>query len=67
MLATLARLRGDPIGIDPRNVITFSIRPPEARYATESAPAFIERLLGRAPGVPGVTGATVDGCAPSPT
>jgi hypothetical protein len=61
MLATLARLRGDPLGIDPRNVVTFSIRPPEARYATASAPAFIERLLAEMHTVPGITAATVDG------
>jgi putative ABC transport system permease protein len=64
MLATLARLRGESIGIDPRNVITFTLRPPEARYDTPSAPAFIERLLGEIGRVPGVSGATVDGCAP---
>src|SRR5262245_59644059 len=67
MLATLARLRGESIGIDPRNVITFSVRPPEAKYATASAPAFIERLLGELREVPGVTGATADGCAPLTT
>jgi len=67
MLATLARLRGDPLGIDPRNVVTFSIRPPEARYATTSAPAFIERLLAEIHTVPGVAAATVDGCAPLTT
>jgi putative ABC transport system permease protein len=64
MLATLARLRGESIGIDPRNVITFSVRPPEARYATPAAPAFIERLLAEIGRVPGVSAATVDGCAP---
>jgi predicted permease len=64
MLTTLMRLRGDPLGIDPRNVITFSVQPPEARYGTESAPAFIERLLAELHTVPGVTAATVDGCAP---
>jgi predicted permease len=67
MLATLARLRGYPLGIDPRNVITFSVRPPEARYGTESAPAFIERLLAELHTVPGVVAATVDGCAPLTT
>ena len=64
MLATLARLRGESLGIDPRNVITFSVRPPEARYSTTTAPAFIERLLAEIGAVPGVTAATVDGCAP---
>ena len=67
MLATLARLRGESIGVDPRNVITFSVRPPEAKYGTASAPAFIERLLAELREVPGVTGATVDGCAPLTT
>ena len=64
MLATLARLRGESLGIDPRNVITFSVRPPEAKYSTAAAPAFIERLLAEVSAVPGVTAATVDGCAP---
>lgn len=64
MLATLARLRGESIGIDPRNVITFSVRPPEARYSTHAAPAFIDRVLAAVEAVPGVTAATVDGCAP---
>jgi predicted permease len=64
MLATLARLRGESLGIDPRNVIAFAIRPPEVRYATADAPLFLERLLASIRGVPGVTAATVDGCAP---
>ena len=64
MLATLARLRGESLGIDPRNVITFAVRPPEARYRTTEAPAFIERLLATIQAVPGVSSATVDGCAP---
>ena len=51
----------------PRNVITFSVRPPEAKYGTASAPAFIERLLAELHEVPGVTGATSDGCAPLTT
>jgi putative ABC transport system permease protein len=64
MLATLARLRGESLGIDPRNVIAFSVRPPEVRYATTAAPAFIERLLAALRTVPNVEAATVDGCAP---
>lgn len=64
MLATLARLRGESLGIDPRHVLTFALRPPDARYATEVAPAFIERLLAALHTIPGVTAATVDGCAP---
>ena len=64
MLATLAKLRGESLGIDPRNVIAFSVRPPEVRYSTQTAPAFVERLLASIERVPGVTAATVDGCAP---
>jgi putative ABC transport system permease protein len=64
MLATLARLRGESLGIDPRNVITFTLRPPEVRYATAAAPRFIERLLAAVAAAPNVTAATVDGCAP---
>jgi hypothetical protein len=63
MLATLAKLRGESLGIDPRNVIAFAVRPPEVRYSTQTAPAFIERLLSSIERVPGVTAATVDGCA----
>ena len=61
MLATLAKLRGESLGIDPRNVVTFAVRPPEVRYSPESAPAFIERLLAAIQAVPGVTAATVAG------
>jgi putative ABC transport system permease protein len=64
MLATLARLRGESIGIDPRNVVAFEVRPPEVRYAPEAAPAFIERLLTSINAVPGVSATTADGCAP---
>ena len=64
MLATLARLRTESIGIDPRNVVTFAVRPPEVRYPPATAPAFIERLLTALEAVPGVASATVDGCAP---
>ena len=67
MLATLDRLSGESLGIDPRNVITFAIRPPEAMYSTDRAPMFIERLLRELTEVPGVTAATVDGCAPLTT
>ena len=64
MLTTLARLRGEPLGLDPQRVITFAVRPPEVRYPPAQAPAFIERLLAAIQGVPGVIAATVDGCAP---
>jgi putative ABC transport system permease protein len=64
MLATLARLRGEPIGIEPTRVLTFGVRPPEVRYPTTQASAFIERLLAAIAAVPGVEAATVDGCAP---
>src|SRR5215211_4774113 len=64
MLATLARLRGESLGIDPRNVISFAVRPTEVRYPPETAPVFIERLLAAIEAVPGVSSATVDGCAP---
>lgn len=64
MLATLSRLSGESIGVDPRNVVTFSVRPPEVRYSPVAAPRFIERLLAAIHQVPGVVAATVDGCAP---
>ena len=64
MLATLARLRGEPLGFDPARVITFAVRAPEARYPPEQASAFIERLLTSIEAIPGVIAATVDGCAP---
>ncbi|HEX6049600.1 MAG TPA: ABC transporter permease [Gemmatimonadaceae bacterium] len=64
MLATLARLRGEPLGFDPTGVITFAVVPPEVRYPLHQAPAYIERLLASIEAVPGVVAATVDGCAP---
>ena len=64
MLATLARLRGEPLGFDPARVITFAVRAPDARYPPAQAPAFIERLLASIEAIPGVVAATVDGCAP---
>jgi len=64
MIATVAKLSGEPLGIEPTHVLTFAVRPPEVRYPTEIAPAFIERLLAAVEAVPGVEAATVDGCAP---
>jgi len=64
MIATLARLSGESLGIEPTRVLTFAVRPPEVRYPPASAPAFIERLLAAVEAVPGVEAATVDGCAP---
>lgn len=63
-LDSFRRMRGTNLGVDPDRVLTFWVRPPEARVPPEMAPAFITRLLAALTAVPGVEAATVDGGAP---
>lgn len=64
LLDSFMRLRSTPIGVNPDGVLTFWIRPSEASLPTDSAPAFVSRLLAAIGSVPGVEAATVDGGAP---
>jgi predicted permease len=58
------RLRGADLGVDTRQILTFTVQPPEARVPPELAPAFIDQLLEVIRAVPGVDVVTVDGGAP---
>src|SRR5262249_56832874 len=51
-------------GFDPERVITFWIRPPNARYAPADGPAIVERMLTRIEQVPGVEAAAVNRATP---
>jgi putative ABC transport system permease protein len=64
LLDSFMRMRSTPLGVNPDGVLTFWIRPSEASLPTDSAPAFLSRLLASIGSVPGVEAATVDGGAP---
>jgi putative ABC transport system permease protein len=64
LLTSYQRLRAQPLGIDPTHLLTFMIRPSEAAYPPAAAPALLDRVLAEIERVPGVVGATVDGCTP---
>ncbi len=64
LLASYARLRDTRLGFDPTHLLTFMIRPSEARYTTATAPALLDRVLAEIERVPGVEAVTVDGCTP---
>jgi putative ABC transport system permease protein len=64
LLVSLRALRSQPLGFRPDHLLTFQIDPPEVRYATEDAPALLDRVLAAVTAVPGVESATVDACAP---
>ncbi|MFN0177441.1 MAG: ABC transporter permease [Gemmatimonadales bacterium] len=64
LLTSYRRLRAQPLGIDPTNLLTFMIRPSDAAYPPAAAPALLDRVLAEIARVPGVTAATVDGCTP---
>jgi putative ABC transport system permease protein len=58
------RLENTDVGFDRSHLLTFWIRPSEARYPAAKAPALIDRVLDEIRALPDVEGATVDGCAP---
>ena len=64
MMDSFLRMRRTDLGVDPKNVLTFWLRPSEVRIPPETAPAFIARVLDAIQRVPGVIAATVDGGAP---
>jgi putative ABC transport system permease protein len=64
MIESFNRMRQTELGIDVDGVLTFMIRPAEARVPPAGAPAYIDRMLGAIMATPGVTDATVDGGAP---
>jgi putative ABC transport system permease protein len=64
MVDSFNRMRRTDLGIDPGQVLTFTLQPSEARVPPSAAPAFITRMLEAITAVPGVVSATVDGGAP---
>jgi predicted permease len=64
MLVSFAKMRRTELGVDPRHVLTFLLRPSEVRVPPAIAPAFLSRLLDAITHVPGVESATVDGGSP---
>jgi predicted permease len=64
LLTSYGRVRDTRLGFDPENLLTFMIRPSEVTYAAQAAPELLQRVLDRLESVPGVTAATIDGCAP---
>jgi putative ABC transport system permease protein len=67
MLDSFVRIRRTPIGVDPSHLLTFMLRPSEVRVPVPQAPAFLDAVLRAIARVPGVEGATVDGCVPVAT
>jgi putative ABC transport system permease protein len=64
LLTSYARVRDTRLGFDPANLLTFMIRPSEVRYPPHAAPELLQRVLDQLESVPGVSSATLDGCAP---
>lgn len=64
MVVSFERMRRVAIGVDVDRVLTFLIRPADARVPVAAAPAYIDRMLDAIGTLPGVVGATVDGGAP---
>jgi putative ABC transport system permease protein len=64
VLSSFVNLEKTRVGFDPSRVLVFWVSPPGSRYAPDSGPAVIERLLTRVQAVPGVSLATVNRCTP---
>ena len=64
LIEAFARIASRRAGFDPERVITFWIRPPNARYAPADGPAIVERMLARIEQVPGVEAAAVNRATP---
>jgi putative ABC transport system permease protein len=64
LLASYRRLRLADVGFDPRNLLTFMLRPSEVQYAGNKAPVLLEHVVEEINRVPGVVSTTLDGCAP---
>ena len=59
-LKSFWRAQQEPLGFDPRGILTMNIALPRARYDTpEKIAAFYTQLLQRVRGLPGVTGTAI--------
>ncbi len=65
--ASLRALANTEVGFDRHNLIAFTIRPSDVKYPPSKAPALITSVLDEVRRLPGVEGASVDGCAPLST
>ncbi|HKB13815.1 MAG TPA: FtsX-like permease family protein, partial [Vicinamibacterales bacterium] len=64
LIENFARIAARRAGFESDRVITFWIRPPNARYTPADGPAIIERMLTRIEQVPGVEAAAVNRATP---
>lgn len=64
MIDSFNRMRQVALGVDVDGVLTFLIRPPDARVPPDRAPAYVDRMLQAITAIPGVSSVTVDGGAP---
>jgi putative ABC transport system permease protein len=64
MIESFARMRRADLGIRADHLLTFWIRPSEARVPPRDAPQFVSRVLDAVAHVPGVVAASVDGGTP---
>jgi len=64
MVESFDRMRHTNIGIQSDHLLTFWIRPAEARVSVNEASRFVANVLGAINQVPGVVAASVDGVTP---
>ncbi|HEY4306023.1 MAG TPA: ABC transporter permease [Gemmatimonadaceae bacterium] len=57
LLSSLSRLQEVPLGVDTRNVLTFEVHLPEARYDSTARAAFYDAFAKRVEQLPGVRAA----------
>lgn len=64
LVDSFRRMMTTDLGVKADRVLTFWLRPSEARVPPEQAPAFLSRILAAISAVPGVEAVSVDGGAP---
>jgi len=67
LLTTWRRLGDTDPGFDPSHMLTFMIRPSDAEYPPPKAALLLAKVVAALRDVHGVTGVTIDGCAPAST
>ncbi len=68
LIQSVRRLQAVPLGYDPRNLVSFSIEPPAARYREPAPTALLyRRILDALQAIPTVDGAAAAGGALIPT
>lgn len=64
LVDSFRRMLATDLGVKADRVLTFWVRPSEARIPPQQAPAFVSRILASVAAVPGVEAVSVDGGAP---